>query len=698
MTFLPNIGSIMAMLKKIMFKTADLLFRCERKIKITVLPFFLALSLFGLSISGCSSWEPEPAKRANIKAYVQLSHLPSDYPTKHVPDGTIWRDFSNAMDLPANLDKPIVREQVRWWMKQQNFLNSVLTRGGQYFYYIYQQTKVRNLPSELALIPVFESGYVPVSKSHKSAVGLWQFLRGTGKSYGIRIDKNFDGRHDVVASTNAALKYLTYLYYFFDKDWLLAIAAYNCGEGRVQAEILKNRRRGERTDFWSLSTLPRDTREYVPRLLALAAVIKNKQKYGVALVPINNGPYFEAIRLSKQISLSKVAKMSGASDWSIKMLNAGYIRGVTEEDGPSIVLVPKSKAAAFKARLEGKTVEDEVLPVTTSDVVVSSEKVSEELDKVVVVNTERDQNKAGKEKDDDVAMTPKDSGKKKSGKSKKGGKADDEEISGGSAVHEERPSSRDKDARDKVVKMAEVQREKHVVKRGENLFSIARKYKTTTATLRRLNGLDSNKLRLHQILVVSAAAVKNDTDNENIGDKEMLEGSEENITVTKAKPETKKSVKTQKVVGSSDGSEAVEEVDGGEKEVAVADDVDNLAQKASYTVPYRVAQGDTVFSIARRFKVSTQQIRQANGLKSNSVKVGRVLNIPVIESTKKDRAVIRGNNGQSGWKKKTVTTKVVTTTPRSNRKINKSNKAIASVSGKNKKSLSKSIHSRTNSM
>jgi LysM repeat protein/soluble lytic murein transglycosylase-like protein len=685
------------MLNNILFAMTDFLFCRRRKIKTTILPFLLAFSLFGLSLSACSTWEPEPVKRANIRAYTQLSHLPPDYPTKHVPDGSVWHDFSSDMALSPNLDKPSVRAQVKWWMRQQNFLNSVLTRGGQYFYHIYQQTKRRNLPSELALLPVFESGYVPVTRSPKSAVGLWQFLRGTAKGYGVRMDKSFDGRHDVVSSTNGALKYLTYLYYFFDKDWLLAIAAYNCGEGRVQAEILKNRRRGLRTDFWSLQTLPRATREYVPRLLALAAVIKNQQKYGVALVPINNAPYFEEVRLSKQIALSKVAKLSGASEWSIKMLNAGYVRGMTDSDGPSVVLVPKSKAAVFKARLEGKAVVEEPIIVEPGVSAVAVEKASERLDKNGVGAVKKSDSDSGKKNQasggsDDEGKSAKklgdkaekDSDKKKDGREETG----DEDALNNSENSATSNSRRKDDVAEQVVKevSAKPKMKKHVVKESENLFSIARKYKTTTAALRRLNKLTSNKVRKYQVLVVAIEMVRerdteselvvvkardknNKSDKNNKNDKDDKNDRNKKKVITNASEIDSDGGSNGNSNSRDNGDDVVaktvavkvakaEKAPDAAAEVVNADDADDLPDMAApsqerddavvqpvtavkavksshgnssdYTVPYRVAKGDTVFSIARRFNVTAQQIREANGLHNNSVNIGRTLKIPMV--------------------------------------------------------------------
>jgi|GEM_PF-6775291 len=467
-----------------------------------------------LVLVGCATDSELPAiKYSGKHIYNRVNHLPSDYPIKHLPNGNIWPNFIQDMGLSVDLNNRLVHAQVHWWvMKKQGFLNNGLTRGAQYFYYIYQQTKLRHLPSELSLIPIFESSFVPVNSSHKGASGIWQFLPGTARGFGIRIDRWYDGRSDVIASTNAALKYLTYLYYFFDKDWLLAIAAYNWGPGNVQKAILRNKRDGLRADFWSLR-MPQETKEYVPRLLALAAIIKNQHKYGVTIAPINNGPYFEAIRLKEQISLNKIVKLSGASEWTIRMLNAGYIRGVTYANGSSVVLVPRSKAEIFKAQLQGKTLAEPQTTTIAPPPVVSPTEVakkteSEDKAKEVVNVTNKDiieENAKNTTKDSSIDFET--NSKKNQDTAPNLNEridviAKQDSVALKQSLDENESENNIPQLNKHAVTSPSLKQIKHVVDSGETLFSIARKYKTTTGALRRTNGLQSNHLKLRQTLII----------------------------------------------------------------------------------------------------------------------------------------------------------------------------------------------------
>lgn len=331
----------------------------RKKINFSAMILLLLIVSCGF-LSGCSTTSSNYTSKYN--GYSKIPNLPKDYPTKYLPNGNIWNDFNRNAQLPTNLNQPSVKAQLNFYIRNQDFLNRSLTRGAQYFYYIFQETKKRNLPAELALIPIFESGYIPVGKSDQGAVGLWQFMPGTAKHFKIKMNKWYDGRRDVIDSTETALRYLTYLYYFFDKDWYLAISAYNCGEGRVQQAILRNKRQGKKTDFWSLQ-LPKQTKSYLPQLLAISAILKNPQKYGVSIVPINDGPYFDRVRLGRQISLDKASKLSGASEWSMRMLNAGLSRGITDPSGPHIVSIPRTNMEKFRNNLFGSS---KLMPTTNS--------------------------------------------------------------------------------------------------------------------------------------------------------------------------------------------------------------------------------------------------------------------------------------------------------------------------------------------
>lgn len=247
--------------------------------------------------------------------------------------------------------KPEVREEIRWFQNHQDYLNHALVESAPYIYYIYQQTQIHHLPAELALIPVIESEYNPYERSNVGALGLWQMMPETGKGFGLKRDRYYDGRRDVVASTKAALEYFTYLHSYFNGDWLLAIAAYNCGDGRVTRTMRYNREHGRSTEFWYLP-LPYQTQTYVPRLLAVAAIVKDPARYHIHLVPINDAPYLAQVDIgSKPINLKKAAQLADVPVNTLKVLNPGLKENTTDPRGPYTLLVPKDKAQPFRMRL-----------------------------------------------------------------------------------------------------------------------------------------------------------------------------------------------------------------------------------------------------------------------------------------------------------------------------------------------------------
>ncbi|RAW89309.1 murein transglycosylase D [Photorhabdus laumondii] len=256
------------------------------------------------------------------------------------------------MKIPDNYR---VREQRNYYLKNKSYLHDVTLRAEPYMYWIVRQIKQRDMPMELVLVPIVESAFNPHATSHAKAAGLWQIIPDTGRNYGLTQDKWYDARRDVAASTTAALNLLQRLNKMFNGDWLLAIAAYNSGEGRVMRAIKENQIKGKPTDFWSLS-LPRETALYVPKVLALSDVIRNSDKYGITLPKSNNQRALAQIDVGQQITLSQAAELAGMSLTSIKAYNPGYKRGVTSPNGPHYIMLPKAKVNQFKNSLANKTV------------------------------------------------------------------------------------------------------------------------------------------------------------------------------------------------------------------------------------------------------------------------------------------------------------------------------------------------------
>ena len=261
----------------------------------------------------------------------------------------IWPAMSADFRLENYDQNPAVQKIITHLKKHQDYINELTHNAKPYLYYIFQQTQKRHMPAEIALLPMVESDYNPFAYSKRGATGLWQMMPGTGSGFGLRIDWWFDGRRGIVTSTNAALKYLAYLHSYFG-NWLLAIAAYDSGGGTVRAAIRYNKLHHKPTDFWSLP-LPAETKRYIPKLLAFAAIIRDSKHYGLHLNAIPNKPYFTAVKLHGQMNLSHIAKLANTSTETIRKLNPGFRRWATSPKGHHWLLVPSKNASIFTANL-----------------------------------------------------------------------------------------------------------------------------------------------------------------------------------------------------------------------------------------------------------------------------------------------------------------------------------------------------------
>lgn len=261
----------------------------------------------------------------------------------------IWNTISDQFQLDHKAQSAQVKAEIRGLLADQQKLYQILQAAAPYIYYIHQKAQEKGLPGELALIPVIESEFNPNDHSKKGATGLWQLMSGTANELGVKVKSGYDGRKNVVNSTNAALAYFKDLGNSFKGDWYLAIAAYNCGQVRITSAIKKS---GSH-NFWDLS-LPRETKCYVPKLLAVAAIIENPAKYGVQLPPITNKPYFAQIKVIKPINLPKLATATGVSINRLRVLNPDYKSGNVPKakDGTYALLVPVENEPLIRNQLE----------------------------------------------------------------------------------------------------------------------------------------------------------------------------------------------------------------------------------------------------------------------------------------------------------------------------------------------------------
>ncbi len=287
----------------------------------------------------------EKTARANIP---NSDTLPQDPIVPASPTDVLER-LRTHFALPDG-DHNLVAAHTKWYAKHKNYLKRTFERATPFLFYIAEEIEKRGIPGEIALLPVVESAFQPFAYSHGRAAGIWQFIPATGKHFGLKITWWYDGRRDVLASTHAALDYLQALHKRFNGDWLLALAAYNSGEGTVARAIKRNRRANKPTDFWSLK-LPRETRGYVPRLLGISAVIADPQKYQVNLKPIPNQPYLDTVDPGSQIDIALAAELADMTMEEMYLLNAGINRWATDPNGPHRLVVPLDKAQQLKDKL-----------------------------------------------------------------------------------------------------------------------------------------------------------------------------------------------------------------------------------------------------------------------------------------------------------------------------------------------------------
>ena len=236
------------------------------------------------------------------------------------------------------------------FVKNQHAVNRLSKSGQRYLFHTVKRAEELGVPVELALLPFVESEFDPYAQSLYGATGIWQFLPATGREWGLKTNWWYDGKRDVIASTEAALNFLLYLHQKFDNDWLLAIAAYNAGPGRVNRAIRENKEKGLATDFWSLR-LPKETSAYVPKLLVLSELIKNPSSFGVTLPSIANRPYFTKIETPGQVDLMQAADLAGMTPEAIYELNPGFSQWATDPSGPHYLLLPTGIADRFLIQL-----------------------------------------------------------------------------------------------------------------------------------------------------------------------------------------------------------------------------------------------------------------------------------------------------------------------------------------------------------
>jgi membrane-bound lytic murein transglycosylase D len=260
----------------------------------------------------------------------------------------LWQRIRDGFSMP-DLTGPLVDEKVAWYVARPDYLKRVFERSRRYLYHIVEEIERRGLPTELALLPMVESSFNPMAYSRAHASGLWQFIPGTGRRYELAQNWWYDGRRDIIASTEAALEYLKDVYEM-NGDWHLALASYNWGENAVARALEKNRREGQPIDYLSL-TMPAETRNYVPKLQALKNIVANPRLFGVELEPIPNLPYFTAITKTRDIDVRLAAKLAEMTVEEFIALNPGFSRPLIRAAHTPRIVLPADRVELFHENL-----------------------------------------------------------------------------------------------------------------------------------------------------------------------------------------------------------------------------------------------------------------------------------------------------------------------------------------------------------
>jgi membrane-bound lytic murein transglycosylase D len=265
-------------------------------------------------------------------------------------DNNAWLRLQRGMRMPETMNKRI-QVQLDWYLKHPGYLQRVMQRAKPVLPLVLDTLEQKDLPTELALLPIVESAYQAFAYSHGRASGMWQIIPSTGRHLGLKQNWWYDGRRDIIESTRAATKYLQSLAKQFDHDWELALASYNAGPGKIRSAIRYNKKKGRKTDFWHLTRLRRETKDYVPKLLALKEIFAHPEKYDLDLLHVEDELIYEVVELDSQIDLALAADLAGITTDELYQLNPAFNRWATAPNGPHRLLLPKNKAEEFKQKL-----------------------------------------------------------------------------------------------------------------------------------------------------------------------------------------------------------------------------------------------------------------------------------------------------------------------------------------------------------
>lgn len=438
---------------------------------------------------------------------IDLTHPPRD----------MWDRIRRGFAVP-NLQSDLTEQWTMYYASHPESVYQMSQRASRYLYFIVDELERRGLPSELALLPFVESAYNPTAYSRSHASGLWQFIPSTGRYYNLQQDSWRDQRRDPIASTHAALDYLSYLY-DFQGDWYLALASYNWGEGAVKRALERNAQSGLPLDYISLS-MPDETRNYVPKLQAIKNIIANPKKFGLKLPHVANAPYFTTVHRSPTMEVETAAQLAEMSVEEFKLLNASFNRPVILAEHNATLLVPAEKAEVFHENLKAYQAQGAlntwqtyqarkgesfaaiakkfgVTLAALRKVNGLSTKGSKTIENTILVIPHKEANPVQLASLEYPAASPSISGARSSS-----------QPSAASSTAQKTSARRSSRTSDVVVVKGKGNVRTHTVKKGETLFGLAKRYNTSVAELRQLNNLRGDKLALGTRLRIPGTNVR----------------------------------------------------------------------------------------------------------------------------------------------------------------------------------------------
>lgn len=546
----------------------------------------------------------------------------------------VWERVREGFELPE-VNADIVNRQERFYASKPEYFKRMLDRSHKYLFHIMNEVERRGMPTEIALLPMVESSFVPSANSHVGASGLWQFMPSTGRQYGLEQTWWYDGRRDVLEATRAALDYLQNLYAQFG-DWNLALAAYNWGEGNLSRAMAKATASGLLPTYENIR-MPNETRNYAPKLLAIRNILQNPEKFGIKLDKFPNKPYFVAVSTGKHMDMSVAAKLADMSLTEFKELNPAYNLPVFAYKPGRQMLIPANRVEKFEANLDKWdkplltwTVFTPNSDQTASDIAQEHGMSTAEL--LAANNLRSTTLAAGRPvlvalksstAPDERLLDATDTGPAPSIPvmvakatpaviSVANNSSDPAAILAGKLSQPVRPiqvaqvepatvknapsaqparlieaKRQDSSATQvKPVLTASADESSYTIASGDTLYSISRRYNVSVTDLKSWNNLQDNTVKLGQVL-----KLKGNTDN----DSTMLAANTPVPTPTPA------AAATTTVVASSNTAQA----DALLK-------VSTIPATQSKPAEYIVKRGDTVFSIARRFGVNHTDIQRWN--------------------------------------------------------------------------------------